>query len=559
MVGLALLFSSCTARHYRESADNQVYKIVQSVEQQIFGRTNRFSIDTDWSAQDPSFVSPESLIDSRARHGERALTIEDALDLAVAQSRTYQASKENLYLTALSLTGARHEFRPNFFASSGAGVTSGPDGARFGEVNTRVGVSQVLMSGGSLGLNLANDLLRYYTGDPRRSAVSTISVNLVQPILRGFGPNNAAVERLTQAERNVVYAVRTYSHFQDEFALGIVDGYLSLLALKDDIRNRYTNYLGRVQATKRLEARSHDRESLSDVDQTRQAELSSRNSYVNTIASYRNALDRFKIQLGMGLDERISIDDLPLRELAETGLIPTPLDPDEAYKFAVENHLPTLNAIDRFEDAKRAIRIAADRLKPGLDLLADASVGSDQPTDYTKFDLDRVRTSVGVELDLPLDRLSERNDYRATLVEFESELRALTLTLDELKSSIQGGLRTLEQRRQNYQIQTNALALANRRVASETMMLEAGRAEVRNLVESQDAQIAAQNAVTLAIVNYQQARLELLLNIGALEAEQPRFWLKDPLTERLRARAPETRTAGAETEPVLPPDAYFVN
>ena len=46
---------------------------------------------------------------------------------------------------------------------------------------------------------MANDILRYYTGDPRRSLISILTVNLSQPLLRGFGRNNPLVENLTQA------------------------------------------------------------------------------------------------------------------------------------------------------------------------------------------------------------------------------------------------------------------------------------------------------------------------------------------------------------------------
>ena len=138
-------------------------------------------------------------------------------------------------------------------------------------------------------------------------------------------------------------------------------------------------------------------------------------------------------------------------------------------------------------------------------------------------------------------RLPERNSYRASLVTFESELRNFTLTLDDLKESIDQGLRTLEQGRQNYEIQKNALELANRRVVSTTMLLEAGRAEVRDLVDAQDAQIAAQNAVTSALVGYQQARLQLMLDIGALDTEVPKFWLKDHLAAFLPGKAPSLR------------------
>src|SRR5690606_10540 len=137
--------------------------------------------------------------------------------------------KERLYLTALTLSGERYNFGPQFFANTSANYDRTPDGERIGSVNSRVGVNQLLKSGGRVGATIANDLLRYYTGDPRRSAVSILSVNLFQPLLRGFGKYNPAVESLTQAERNLVYAVRNFSFFQDTFAVEIVNDYFDLL------------------------------------------------------------------------------------------------------------------------------------------------------------------------------------------------------------------------------------------------------------------------------------------------------------------------------------------
>jgi len=554
-----LLFAGCTTGHYRRSADNEVYGIVQQVEKQLFGHTNAFNIDTAYSARKPQDIPATELIEDRLATNQRVLTVEEAMDLAVNRSRRYQSAKEALYLSALSLTGQRYAFSPQFFQSTIATVAHTADGDKLVSLNNTIGVDQLLKSGGSLSVKLANDILRYYTGEPRRSVLSLISVNLTQPLLRGFGRNNPQVESLTQSERNVIYAVRNYDFFQDQFALEVVNDYFDLLALKDIVRNRYTNYLGRVQSTKRLEARAHDRERLSDVDQARQAELTAKNNYVDSAANYRNSLDQFKITLGLPVGEKMALDDRALYELEHTGLVPTHLNPDEAYRVAVQRQLPTLNAIDRFEDSKRKIRVAADQLRADLNLSGSAALESTEPTDYTRFDPNKAVASAGVELDLPLDRLLQRNTYRTTLILFEAELRNFTLTLDTLKENIEKGMRTLEQRRQNYEIQTNALELANRRVASTTMLLEAGRAEVRDLVDAQDSQISSENAVTAALVAYQQNRLELLLDIGALDTQTPTFWLKNPLSTYL----PAEPSAPPQLEPaetaVLPPEHYFQN
>jgi outer membrane protein TolC len=553
------LLAGCTAAHYKRSADTDVYRIVQEVEGQIFGHTNAFTVNTAYSRRKPDQIPFGELIEDRLQTKLRTLTIEEALELAMAHSRSYQSAKETLYLTALTLTGNQHAFSPQFFASSAGTVTRTSGGERLVTVKNKVGVNQLLKTGGELGVTLANDILRYYTGSPRLSVVSLISVNLSQPLMRGFGRNNQSVENLTQAERNVIYAVRNFSYFQEQFTVDIVNDYFDLLAQKQAVRNRYTNYLGRVQSTQRLEVRAHDRERLADVDQARQAELTAKDNYVNAVATLLNSLDQFKIKLGLPIGEKIRLDDHPLKELEQIGLVPAPLDPVAAYRFATEKQLQILNAIDKFEDSKRKVRVAADQLRADLKLTGNAALESTAPTDYTRFEPNKAAANVGLELNLPIDRVSERNNYRSTLVSFESELRTFTLALDTLEDDIKKGLRSLEQQRQNYGIQKNALELANRRVVSATMLLEAGRAEVRDLVDAQDSQISAENAVIAALVNYQQARLQLLLNIGALDSEETQFWLKENLEAVRTGPKPVEPGLDPGGRAVPTPDRFFDN
>lgn len=559
MAGIfAVIATGCTRKQYQKRADREVYGIIEEVENRIFGEAGAFNIDTAWSQRDPESILAPEIIDARQQTNQLQLTLDDALDLAAHQSRRYQTEKERLYLTALTLTGEQYQFGPQFFANSSADFTRTASGEQIGNLNSRAGVSQLLKTGGSLSLNLANDILRYYTGDPRRSTINTISVNLFQPLLRGFGRNSAAVERLTQAERNVVYAVRNYSYFQNQFAIEIVNDYFNLLGQKNVIRNNYSNYVSQVQSTKRLEARI-DRESVNQVDLARQSELSAKNSYVNSIAGYFNNLDTFKLKLAIPLNVRVFLEDSELDELASIGLIPVNLDKDSAFRLATERNYPILNSIDSFEDTKRKIGVAANQLKADLNLFASASLASEAPTDYTDFDLDQVRYNVGLELDLPIDRLRERNNYRASLVTFESELRNLALDLDNLKDSIERGVRTLEQRKQNYLIQLNALELANRRVESNILLLEAGRAEVRDLVDAQNDQISAQNNVIAALVSYQATRLELLLDLGIIETESEKFWFKGHLEAAPEIFAAEAAPVYQPREELAPPDQIFNN
>src|SRR5258706_14781349 len=57
------LLMSCGTAHYRKSADQEVYGIVQQVEAQVFGHTNAFGIDTAYSSRNPKEIPVGELIE----------------------------------------------------------------------------------------------------------------------------------------------------------------------------------------------------------------------------------------------------------------------------------------------------------------------------------------------------------------------------------------------------------------------------------------------------------------------------------------------------------------
>jgi outer membrane protein TolC len=556
----AVVLAGCTARHYRKAADKEVYGILQDVERRVFGETNAFTVETPYSGRKPKDIPPEEIIFNRSASNRMVLNLEQTLEVAVEHSREYQTQKEQLYLTALSLTGTRYEFSPQFFADVTPQITGTPGGSEVGSVRSRIGVGKLLRTGGSLTFSLANDLVRYFTGKPdfvsRDSAINTLSVDLTQPLLRGFGINDPLVEQLTQAERNVVYAVRSFSLYQQQFAVDTVNTYFDLLTQKDIVRNNYRNYTNRIETTRFLEARSEDRERRSSVDQARSEDLRARRDYINSLAGYMTALDSFKLRLGIPVGQELYLEDEDLEELIQAGLFAVDIDSRAAYALCLQKQMDVLNAIDRFEDSKRKVRVAADQLRMGVTLFGNATVSSEQPDDYLNFDPDNIRYTAGVRIDPPIDRLRERNNYRATLISFESQLRSLSLTLDNYKDRIERGLRTIEQARLNYLSGLESLRVAERRVDSDSMQLEAGRVSVRDLRESQDQLIEAQNGLAVLYADYLAARLGLMVNMGVLDTDQPKFWLQDPLKDL----TPEQRSAPPLRMPddqVIPPESFL--
>lgn len=555
---LAAALAGCTAAHYRRAADKDVYRIVQDVEKQIFGTTNNFTIDTPYSSRDPKSILPDEIIADRGATNLRVIDLEEALRLAFVNSREYQTQKEQLYLSALSLTGARYEFSPQFFARSTASIAG--TGNNLDDsvlLGTDVGVSQFLKTGGQLSAALANDIVLFYTGNQPRQVLNMLSINVAQPLLRGFGRNDPTVEALTQATRNVIYSVRSFNLYQQEFAVGIVEDYFRLLTQKDQIRNNFTDYTNRIETVRYYEARAVDRETASSVDDARTQELESRNRYINSLAAFLNQLDVFKLQLGIPVSERIFLDDADLRELIQQGEVPVEIGRDAAFAMALDKQMNILNAIDRFEDSKRRIRVAADQFMPGLNLAGNMQLPSEPPDDYMNFELDKVRYSASLQLDLPVDRLRARNAYRQTLISFESQIRSLSLTLDSYRDRIDRGLRSIEEARLNLVNGLEQLRVAERRLDNERMRLEAGRNTVRDLREAQDNLIIVQNRMANLYTSYLSARLGLLLNAGVLDINPPKFWLRDPITAQLTPEQRGTPPLRMPDNAIVPPETFL--
>ncbi|MDB6052587.1 MAG: hypothetical protein JWN25_110 [Verrucomicrobiales bacterium] len=548
---LGAAFTACSPKFYRNSADKETYKVIQQKQKAALGKTNEFSIDTSFSNRDPKSITSAEIIQGRTNSFFLRLSLEDALSMAMTNSRNFQLRKESLYLLALGLTHDRYQYTPIFDLSARA------DETRFSTKDQQVGVhpeggfTQVFKGGGRLSVQILNDFLQYYTGDPRRSALSTISANLTQPLLRGSSAKIVA-EQLTQSERDVIYEIRNFARFQNTFSVGIITTYYRLVQQKDVVRNEYNNYQILVKGIDRAENLSFDRLPAFQVDQARQDELAAKTRYILAVQDYQNKIDSFKMDLGLPQGVDLLLDDAPLEDLTVAGLLGVPISEEEGFQMSILHRLDLLNEIDRFEDAKRKIDVAKDALRTQLDFVADASLGSDRPNDYSHFDLDKYQASAGFKLNLPINRLPERNNYRSSLINFERELRTLAIALDNAKSDIRNGLRTLGQARQNYEIQRVAAELANRRVESADLLLQAGRAQIRDLLDAQASLLQARNSVSSALVEYHSARLNLLINLEVLDASKPRFWLA------------EVKGLGAGPSPVvehekevIPPDKLF--
>ena len=522
-----VLLAGCTSKYYRKSADNEVYKIVAQKQKRAFGAEGGFTIEP--SATDPLAGLPrryQPLVQETAQPGApppaaaanppAIISLDRAIEIAIRNSNDYQTNKEDVYLSALTLTLQRAQWSPQFTAL----LTGDYNRANRDEYYTgssQFGVSQLLATGGTITADLTTNLLQYTTGDPRTSAVSLLTANFTQPLWRGAG---AAVtqENLTQAERNVIYAVRTFARYHRTFAVSVATSYYQLLEQRSVVQNQYANYTSSVQSRRRAEKLAEaGRLPPFQVDQFRQAELSAKDAWLSAEESYYSSLDQLKIQLGLRADANVDVDTDELTKLEAVGIVHPNLTRESAVNQALALRLDLLNQRDAVADAGRKVDVAANGLGPDVNLVATASVPSTGTANRpTNLRFEQGTYSIGPSVNLPLNRTVERNTYRQALIALDQSQRSLVLLEDDIKRDVRNEWRTLQERKESYEIQREGVALAEHRVAGTALLLDAGRATARDLLDAQSSLLLAQNSLIAALVDHTVARLDLWRDVETL-------------------------------------------
>lgn len=498
------------------------------------------------------------------------LSLLEALQVGARNSREYQQAKEEVFLTALDLDLERNFFNTSWFGTLGGSASSDLGGDDDVSGVTGFGDASLLKrfhNGATLTGRIGIDIVKLLTQSENSSVGVFGDASISIPLLRGSGAHIFA-EPLLQAERNAVYAIWEFERFKAEFAVEVAERYLGVLEVLDRVKNTEENYRSLILSVRRARALANAGQLPEiDVDQALQRELTARTRWIAARQQYAAALDSFKVFLGLPADARIELDRGELARLraevetrldhlataaqaalrtgvevesadapiilrdpnpAEAG--PYELPEEQAIRIALHNRRDLQVVMGRVYDAQRAVVVAADALGAELTLFGSVATGERRTLSSANLDdsyslpLDRAVYDALLTLDLPLERTEERDAYRASLVALERAVRDLQAFEDDVKFDVRSALRDLVQAREALTIESQAVALAQRRVESTDLFLQAGRAEIRDVLEAQEDLVDAQNALTSALVEYRILELQLQRDMGVLNVDENGLW-----------------------------------
>lgn len=552
---LALLLAGCTNGYYRRSADREAYQVIADKTPSVRNMDGHFSITQTnhisleaypTVAHAANYLGPDSAREQNAH----ILRLEDALDLAVHHSRTYQNRKEQLYLSALALTLTRHNFVPIFSGNGSATyavqtaqatavgidpITGNPTVITSDNLvethhvsgSGMVNASWLIRDLGRVTTAFTGDILRYVTGDSRVTSSSQLSATFLRPLLRDAAFKQEQ-EALIQTERQVLYDMRDFAQFRKDFSVQIATAYYGVLGNRDQARNSFLNLGSSRKNAERTRAMVQEgRITTADLGRYEQQELSAESVWVNAVRNYQQSLDNFKFQLGLSVEANIVLDD---HELEALTVRHPDLSVEDSIAVALAGRLDFLNFKDEFDDAQRKVELAENMLRPRLDLTAAVAVDSN-PGKNGHFEFpewDRYRWNAGLQLDPGFDRKAERNSYRGALINRERAARAVAQQEDQIKLQVRESWRTLDQAKRSFEISEIGVKLAERRVEEQDLLAEVGRAKAQDQVDAQNALIDSKNERTRALVTHTIARLQFWNNMGILYIKDNGQWEENP-------------------------------
>ncbi len=401
----------------------------------------------------------------------------------------------------------------------------------------QAGIRQKLPYGGEVTARIIADLVRDVSNSVSTGETGSAILEANLPLLRGAG--RSAYESRYQTERNLIYAVRTFENFRRTLAVTIAGEYFELQGTRQTIINAHETVQALTLDQRRAEAlwRTGRTDQL-DVLRADQDRIRASNAEVDAIAGYETSLDRFKILIGMPTETEIDVEypaegseagptDQGIMEPAslEDALRMPVVSEEEAIRVALKYRLDLLNDLDRIDDARRGVAVAENDLLP--DLQAFGSVQMDTRPDVDSvlgYNSELVTYRAGLRLEIPLDRVAERNALRRSQITLQQAERNYEEAKDTVSLQVRESMRQVQLQLDSLEIQkrNKDVALVRRRAAR--MWFDLGKKDNRDVVEAQQNLLEAQDRLAAAVAALRRAILTFRLNTGTLRVDDEGQW-----------------------------------
>lgn len=529
-VAAALL--GCTPERYVADADHEVGGILDEYQDKtLSNRADRLQLPEPEKPGDEGAAPPqegagepgageagESHPPAEVAAPPLQIDLKSSLSIAMKQNRLFKSQRESLYLAGLGFTLTQFDYGPKFAAavnylwgkSEGAATTSSLGGT--------FGVTQLLPTNGTLAL--ASGLSRSYAqgqGSLADDWQSNVGFVLTQPLLRGGGYDQYR-ESLTQGERSLVYAVRSFELFREGFVITIAGDYFALVSRKKQLGNLEFQLQMAVQdEQKNIELRKIDRKRDQDVILAKRQRITVEQQVLNARTDYKRQVESFLVDLGLDPKTAVEIveDEPPFDKVA--------FDPDSVVKVALANRLDVQTRKDQLEDSERKFRLLRQDFLPDLNFTASSGLAGTGPS-VSEASPNKWSTTAGVSLNIPLQQINERNTYRSAEIALDQQKRDWDQFIDDTRNALESDLRSLKNFEDQIVLDEQSIDDEQKNVDRLEMMLTNGDVSSRDLLESRQQLVQSRNQLITDRASHFIARLGFFKDLGLLFVDDRGRW-----------------------------------
>jgi len=476
----------------------------------------------------------------------KGITVEDLYLRAIRNSKQIRVFGDLPVIRETGIQEAKGAFDTNAFLSSKFDHTNDPVGnslttggaTRFvqDEWAFESGLKKKFVTGTEVTLSekigqLSNNSI-YFSPNPQSTA--TVSLQVVQPLLRGAGVNyNRATLRIAKLDSEV--AMSEFVRQSESHLLEITRTYWALYAARVTYLQKMKLVEETAHVTEELKARQNVDAQQTQIYRAESALASRRSDLIRTEAAIRNAQDRLKALTS----------DPALLSSARTELIPTDrlllgataVNPQQSAAMALK-HRPEINqAFLQLRAATIREKMQRNELLPELNLVLKGSLGGLSGGDFAdaygrQYNTGGPGYSIGLEFSFPLENNTARAHLERRRLELRQQIDQLKTTIDSVFLEVQISAREVTTSHRETQAKYAAVKSftadvenIRARRALQTASPAPGADEASQtalyldrLLDAQDRRSNAEEEFVRAAANYQIAIVNLQRSEGRLLA-----------------------------------------
>ncbi|MDF2867582.1 MAG: TolC family protein [Gammaproteobacteria bacterium] len=436
------------------------------------------------------------------------LTLQDAVFLALRYNISIKNNELDRTIQKYDLALAYHGFEPQF---SLTGSTHYENNKSNG-MNT-VTESYSLTPKASLKTELGTDLsLTMNNGYDGAHYGQGASLEIIQPLLRGFGPeiakrelfNAVDQEKINQLnlKKTVTSQIKEVITKYRQLLLGYNGLRISKLSLQDSISNAKKTAIemkaGQLSGLDILQYQSNISQQQLTVSQAENQLIQDQNNLLNVIGLHSD----FQFTIPHNIE--VKLIKLPSYQ--------------EALQTALRNNIDYQIALIKIKTIERNLQKAQDDARWKLNLKANLGSGAANTagTAGSIFDGANNSKSIGLELEVPIDKLKLNRNIAEAKINLQKERMELAQKQRTIELDVATNLNNLQAKEQQIRLAIASRDINAKVLAAEKKKLEYGRTDVFRVNILQRNFIDSEQTIVQNQINYLNALIDLQALLGTL-------------------------------------------